>query len=352
MLDSLNVQAFDMFCSIGGLTYGLQIAGIQVNAGLDLDSSCRYAYEKNCNADFLDSDIKDITYSDISRYVENADYRILVGCAPCQPFSGHTAKMKSTQSDPRWNLIDEFLRIILEGKPEIVSMENVPRLLRMPIYKSFKSKLADAGYKVSDGIVSCSEFGVPQYRRRLVMLASLLDRIPLPTRTSTTTESVRQTIGNLDCIAHGQSNDSDPLHVCSRLEPINLERIQASKPGESWRDWPQRLLPHCFTKDSGQSYTNVYGRMRWDYPAPTLTTQFYRYGTGRFGHPEQDRALSLREGALLQTFPQEYQFIKPDGCVTFTAVGRHIGNAVPPALASAIGKAIVGHIDNRVKICV
>ena len=343
----LNAQAFDMFCSIGGLTYGLQKAGIMVNAGLDIDGSCRYAYEKNCKTTFIEADIREISFSDVSRYFENAKYRVLVGCAPCQPFSLHTVKFKHSQRDPRWYLIDEFLRIILEGKPEIVSMENVPRLMDQPIYNKFKLVLANAGYKISDGVVSCSDFGVPQTRRRLILLASLLGKVDMPKPESLKPKTVRQAIGKLESLEHGQSSEVDPLHTCSRLKPINLKRIQTSKPGGSWRDWPSSLLPDCYKKKSGSSYVSVYGRMRWDMPAPTLTTQFYRYGTGRFGHPEQDRALSLREGALLQTFPEHYQFFPPEGKGSFTEIGRHIGNAVPPFLASAIGKAIARHLDEK-----
>ena len=343
----LNAQVFDMFCSIGGLTYGLQEAGIKVNAGLDIDGSCRYTYETNCQATFLKADIRDVSYSDISEHFHDAEYRILVGCAPCQPFSSLASKTKSYESDSRWTLINEFLRIILEGRPEIVSMENVPQLMDEPIYDEFKQALIVAGYKVSDDIVSCAQFGVPQRRRRLVMLSSLLGRIDMPKPESIKPGTVRQAIEKLAPLENGQASKTDPLHVCSRLEPINLKRIKASKPGGSWRDWPAVLLPDCYKKDSGRSYGSVYGRMQWDMLAPTLTTQFYRYGTGRFGHPEQDRALSLREGALLQTFPEHYQFLPPGGKALFTRIGRHIGNAVPPSLASAVGKAITCHLEKE-----
>lgn len=346
-LNQLNAQVFDMFCSIGGLTYGLQKAGITVNAGLDIDGSCRYAYEKNCEATFIEADIKELSFSDISTYFNDAEYRILVGCAPCQPFSSHTAKIKSRQPDSKWNLIDEFLRIILEGQPEIISMENVPQLMDKSIYHKFKHELVDAGYKIADGVISCSDFGVPQKRCRLVMLASLLGKIDMPKPEAEEPKTVRQAIGHLCSLENGQSSETDPLHICSRLEPINLKRIQASKPGGSWRDWPTELLPDCYKKDSGLSYGSVYGRMQWDKPAPTLTTQFYRYGTGRYGHPEQDRALSLREGAILQTFPEQYQFIASGERAAFTKIGRQIGNAVPPSLASAIGKAITDHLEKR-----
>ncbi len=344
-----QVRVFDVFCSIGGLTYGLKQAGITVDAGLDIDGSCRYAYENNCKATFVEADIREISFADVSKYFGDTAYRVLVGCAPCQPFSSHTAKMKSYQSDSRWNLIDEFLRIILEGRPEVVSMENVPQLMDKPIYNRFKRELAYAGYRVSDGVISCAHFGVPQSRSRLVMLASLLGEINMPRPDPQKTKTVRQAIGQLPPLEHGQSSETDPLHVCSRLEPVNLKRIRASKPGGSWRDWPAELLPDCYKKDSGLSYGSVYGRMKWDALAPTLTTQFYRYGTGRYGHPEQDRALSLREGAIIQTFPEQYQFVAPGEKASFSIVGRQIGNAVPPSLGYAIGKTIVGHIRKRAK---
>ena len=201
-LNQLNAQVFDMFCSIGGLTYGLQEAGITVKAGLDIDSSCRYAYEKNCGATFVEADIRALSFSDISTYFNDAEYRILVGCAPCQPFSSHTAKRK--QSDARWNLIDEFLRIILEGRPEIVSMENVPQLMDKSIYHKFKRELTEAGYKIADGIISCTDYGVPQKRRRLVMLGSLLGAIDMPKPAAKaplfhepSLKTVKQAIGHL-----------------------------------------------------------------------------------------------------------------------------------------------------------
>ena len=365
-----NARVFDMFCSIGGLTYGLQQAGLAVSAGLDSDGSCQYAYGENCQAAFLEADIREISYADVAPYLDDAEYRVLVGCAPCQPFSSHTVKMKAYQSDERWNLIGEFLRIILEGRPEIVSMENVPQLMKKPIYQSFKHRLVEAGYQVSDGVLSCDLFGVPQSRSRLVMLASLLGQIGMPKPESQRTSAkctgvkrkgvkcrgvkfyaptVRRAIGHLEHLESGRASEGDPLHVCSRLAPINLQRIRASKPGGSWRDWPGELLPDCYKKASGSTYGSVYGRMQWDKPAPTLTTQFYRYGTGRYGHPEQDRALSLREGAILQTFPEEYRFIAPGEQASFSKIGRQIGNAVPPSLGVAIGKAMIDHLNKRSK---
>jgi len=155
---------------------------------------------------------------------------------------------------------------------------------------------------------------------------------------------VRDRIGELDVIAVGEVSTADPLHRTSRLEDINLKRIKQSKPGGTWRDWDEDIRSPCHKKDSGKSYSGVYARMSWDTLAPTVTTQFYNYGTGRFGHPEQDRALSLREGALLQTFPPGYEFIDPELPFSIKRLGTHIGNAVPVRLGYIIGKSIMEHI--------
>ncbi len=341
----LSIKAFDVFCSVGGLTYGLNKAGIRVEAGLDIDSSCQYAYEQNNKAKFVNSDITSIDYSDISSFLENADYKIIVGCAPCQPFSSHTFKSKSKRRDLRWNLINEFLRIVRDGKPDVISMENVPQLTKQKIYKEFKASLQNEGYFLSEKIVHCQDYGVPQSRRRLVLLASLHGKITLSQRKVAKMITAKEAIGHLPKLSHGEVSLSDPLHCCWRLSELNQKRINASIPGGSWRDWPKVLLPECYKKESGKTYSAVYGRMSWNKPAPTLTTQFYSYGTGRFGHPEQDRALSLREGALLQTFPESYLFSEPNEEVIFTRIGRHIGNAVPPLLAEAIGKSIRSHLE-------
>ncbi len=343
-ISSRQVKAFDLFCSVGGLTYGLQRAGVNVTGGLDVDESCKFAYEKNCKAEFIASDIKNIQFSDISVFLEDSRTRILVGCAPCQPFSTHATKIKKAEQDSRWGLISEFLRLIREGKPEIVSMENVPALKNQTVYLDFKRELEKLGYKVSADIVSCQNFGIPQRRRRLVLMASLLGEINLPQPLDSSVVTVKSAIGHLEKLSHGKSSKSDLLHTCSALSSINLQRIRASIPGGTWSDWPKKLLPNCYKRSSGSSYGSVYGRMDWNKPAPTLTTQFIRYGTGRFGHPEQNRALSLREGAILQTFPEDYEFFQAGKKPALTSIARQIGNAVPPLLGKAIGIAIVNHL--------
>ena len=343
----IRIHAFDLFCSVGGLTYGLQKSGIQVPAGVDIDPSCRYAYEHNCKATFLTEDIRNLCYRDISPFLANADCRVIAGCAPCQPFSTHVPNIKKRRDDTRWNLIKEMARIVREGIPEIVSMENVPNLEREDVFNEFVTTLRELGYFVEYRVVNCSLFGIPQNRKRLILLGSRFGPIELPKYSDKTTKSVRDTIGHLPKIKHGDTCPSDQLHTASSLIPVNIKRIKASVPGGSWKGWPKSLLPNCYKRESGQTYGSVYGRMEWDKPAPVLTTQFYRYGTGRYGHPEQDRALSLREGALLQTFPEDYEFHTPYEAITIVKTGRHIGNAVPPVLAQAIGNTIRKHVEEH-----
>ena len=148
----------------------------------------------------------------------------------------------------------------------------------------------------------------------------------------------------LDALEAGGKYTNDPLHRACRLSSLNLKRIRASKAGGTWRDWPMRLRAKCHREESGQTYPSVYGRMEWDRPAPTITTQFFGFGNGRFGHPDQDRAITLREGAILQSFPEGYEFSPKGEPVQFSTLGRLIGNAVPVRLGEAIGNSIHRHL--------
>lgn len=343
-----NISAIDLFCGIGGLSYGLKKAGIKVLAGIDQDSSCKYAFEKNNKAEFIDSDVSEIKGSFlIEKFWNNENsIRVLVGCAPCQPFSSHSNKIKDKECDNKWFLLNQFKRLISETHPEIVSMENVPNLANKEIFEDFVSYLKSNNYFVSYKNVYCPDYGIPQKRRRLVLLASKLGEINLieKTHSSEKYKTTREVIGDLPCVIAGQKYEDDPIHFTSALTPINLNRIRASKPNGTWLDWDESLRLRCHNKDSGNTYKSVYGRMNWDEPSPTITTQFYNYGTGRFGHPEQDRALTLREAAILQTFPRNYRFYKNPQEISMTKLGVHIGNAVPVDLGFVIGKSIKTHI--------
>ncbi|MCH7663440.1 MAG: DNA cytosine methyltransferase [Chloroflexi bacterium] len=259
-----------------------------------------------------------------------------------------------------------FLGIIfpggrISGVPEIftgiicvfisAAINPVPSLSGKNVFLEFVESLKTNDYFVSWSNVYCPGYGVPQNRRRLVLFASKFGKINMvePTIVPTDYITIKDAIGHLQPLEAGETNNDDPLHRSSNLSDLNLKRIQASVPGGTWSDWEQDLVAECHLKDGGKSYFNVYGRMEWDKPSPTITTQFYLFGTGRFGHPEQDRALSLREGAILQSFPENYDFLEPDSEYYISRIARHIGNAVPVGLARAIAQSIKEHLISHGK---
>ena len=333
-----RIHAVDLFCGIGGLTHGLGLSGIDVKAGFDSDTSCQYAYESNnSGSKFVAADIRNINFQDIEPYYQDADVTVMVGCAPCQPFSAHTRRVQNSQPD-NYSLVGEFARLIEEGTPDLISMENVSGLAKHKAFDELLVALNCLGYKWCDyDILSCANYGVPQNRKRLVLLASRLGEISLPRPTEEKT-TVADFIRDLPAIEDGQTSPDDPAHATLPLSSKNLQRILQSKPGGSWKDWDESIINKCHQK---AYYPASYGRMRWDTLAPTITTQFCYYSTGRFGHPKQNRTISVREAALLQTFPSKYKFTENSKPLAIREMARHIGNAVPVKLAEAIGKSIV-----------
>ncbi|WP_305151853.1 DNA cytosine methyltransferase [uncultured Dubosiella sp.] len=344
----MKIYAVDLFCGVGGLTLGLQQAGINVIAGVDLENACEFPYVENTRARFLNRDIKMLSGKEVdSLYPEDTEVKILVGCAPCQPFSSYSNRYKNTPNKERsMNLLLEFGRIIEEVQPDIVSMENVPQLRKTDVFSKFIDILKKNSYFYSYSNVFVPDYGVPQNRKRLVLLASKYSKISIIKEKYNQSNylTVRDFIGDLKPLKAGEVDKTDSLHWSAKLSEKNLKRIKQSRPGGSWQDWDDSLKLECHKKKTGYSYTAVYGRMEWDKVAPTITTKFYGYGNGRFGHPEQNRALSLREGALLQTFPRNYKFFDKQHPLSFFKLGVLIGNAVPVKLGKAIGESIFKHI--------
>jgi DNA (cytosine-5)-methyltransferase 1 len=225
-------------------------------------------------------------------------------------------------------------------------MENVPELARHSVFLDFVRMLKSLKYEVSYTNVYCPAYGIPQQRTRLVLFASLNGTLSLPPSTHRPNKyrTVKQAIFKLPPLSCGDIDPKDPLHRASQLSSLNLRRMRASRPGGYWRDWPKDLIAECHQAETGKTYPSVYGRMEWDRPAPTITTQFFGFGNGRFGHPDQDRAISLREGSILQSFPRSYRFCARAEDVSFSVLGRLIGNAVPVRLGEIIGKTILKHI--------
>ena len=343
----LAIKAVDLFCGAGGLTRGLEAAGIEVAFGVDIDPACEYPYTANNDAQFVLNSVADISACDLKREFKGAAFTLIAGCAPCQPFSTYS-RGKSNPSDKRWNLLNHFARLVKETKPDLVTMENVPQLAEQAVFSRFVSGLKRDGFFVSHRIVNCADYGVPQQRSRLVLLASKLGPIDMlpPTIKHGQHKTVRDVIEGLIPLKAGQGCQDDPLHQASSLSQLNLKRIRASKAGGTWRDWERGLVADCHKKTTGKSFPSVYGRMQWDAPSPSLTTQFFGFGNGRFGHPKQNRGISLREGAILQSFPRSYSFVRKGEPIYKKVIGRLIGNAVPVKLGQAIGRSIVQHIRN------
>lgn len=341
------IEAVDLFCGAGGLTAGLRRKGICVRAGYDIDVACAYPYKKNNRAEFVLKDVADVTPDEIIKWFTPGTVRLLAGCAPCQPFSTYN-QGRDTKNDRKWPLLDQFARLIKDCSPELVTMENVPDVTKHDVYHRFVKSLKAKGYHIWADTVACADYGLPQRRRRHVLLGSKLGPIEIiPASHSKKHTTVKDAIDGLLVIGSGEQDPIDPLHVASNLSSINLRRIRASKPGGTWRDWPKNLRAACHQRESGKTYPGVYGRMSWDEPAPTMTTLCYGFGNGRFGHPSQDRAISLREAALLQSFPRNYAFTRPGQPIHFRTLGRMIGNAVPVRLGEVIAESLLKHIKCR-----
>lgn len=347
---SATINAIDLFCGTGGLSLGLQDAGVNVKAGVDCEIKCQHPYSHNIGATFLHRSVTEVSGVELEEYWPDGGVRLLAGCAPCQPFSSQR-RGHAPEKDKNWPLLRSFGRLVEETLPELVTMENVPRLLNNSMFTEFVETLERTGYHVVYGVLYGPDFGLAQTRKRLILLASRLGPISMPTPTHSKEEYVgaMEVIGKLPPLRDGEHDPHDDLHFCRKLSEINLQRARHSLPGGTWRDWPEKLLAECQKRDTTTSFGSFYGRMRADEPAPTITTQCYNTGAGRFTHPTQDRGLSLREAALLQGFPPSFVFTSPDEPITLTHVGRLIGNAVPPAFGKAVGQAFIHHLEDMAR---
>lgn len=340
------MKAIDLFCGAGGLTRGLSDAGWEVTAGIDADTHVAETYRRNNpSTEFIAADVASIRAQDALPLLGRTrpEDLLLAGCAPCQPFSKQN-RHRGLKRDRDATLLREFARLVRELKPGLVLMENVPGAAAVPgfsSYRRFLRTLEDCGYGYSHGVLNASEFGVPQHRRRLVVLASKHGDVELPKPTAVAQDAtVRRTIEGYPAICAGERHASLPNHEASPLSARNLERIRATPAdGGGRRDWPDHLILECHER-TGRGFNDVYGRMWWDRTAPTLTGKCNSLSNGRFGHPEQDRAISLREAAALQTFADDYEF---DGFRSHIA--KWIGNAVPVAFAKALGIAALNCIS-------
>ena len=341
-------KAIDFFCGGGGMTHGLRQAGIEVIAGIDFDIDAKETYEfNNPGSVFINTDIKHLR----SNYFEKKfniskedDSLIFVGCSPCQYYSViNTTKDKSIKSK---NLLMNFARFIEYYKPGFVLVENVPGIMtnKDSILPDFLKQLTKLGYGNMDyKIVDLCKYGVPQSRRRFSLIATRIEgiNISLP-KADDNIAVLKDYIGvshGFQMIEAGHKDITDFNHTTAGLSDICLRRIKKTKKDGGCRlDWandPELQLPCFVGKDS--SFKDTFGRMWWNKPAPTITTKFFSLSNGRFGHPTEDRAISIREGATLQTFPSTYVFKTK----SIAATAKLIGNAVPCEYARRIGDLII-----------
>lgn len=337
------MKAFDFFCGAGGLTRGLLDAGIEVLAGFDCDEGCRSTYEfNNLGAHFFQSDIRNMALEDliVRGGGRNFDDMLFAGCAPCQPFS---SQRKGNGRPHEATLLGEFGRLVESAMPGYVLIENVPGIAKVrgnSTFRRFLSMLDLNGYRYSYNILDAKRYGVPQNRRRLVLLAAKRKMVSLPEPNygngSRPFKTVRQAISHFPKIAAGECHSDVPNHVAASITELNLERLRHTPHnGGDRRSWPPHLRLECH-KGNYEGHTDVYGRMVWDSPSPALTGRCHSISNGRYGHPEQDRAISLREAAAIQSFPDGYVFFGSN-----KHIAMQIGNAVPVRLAEYIGKQIL-----------
>lgn len=335
------IRVFDFFSGCGGTSQGLSNAGLDVVFGLDQDKDSINTFKANFpNATTINADIKSIEPEHLRDTINAVERPFLFcGCAPCQPFSKQNSNKKSC--DSRRELLNEFERFVVFWKPEFVIVENVPGLQNVKdsvVLKNFKKTLDSLGYNYTHNVLSCSDYGVPQKRERFILIASNICNPKLPEATHGPNKipysCVKDWISNLPPIKHGEKCKIDPDHQAAKLTPLNLKRIISTPEGGDRSSWPDELILECHKSHKG--HKDVYGRLSWNKIASGLTTRCTSYSNGRFGHPEQDRALSLREAALLQTFPRTFKFTG-----AFTSKARQVGNAVPPKMAEALGKSVL-----------
>jgi DNA (cytosine-5)-methyltransferase 1 len=343
-----RLRVVDFFCGAGGMSYGLMKAGLTVLGGIDVDKTCEKTYSRNIRGGkYLRKDISTLSPATLAEFfgVEKADDRLVfAGCSPCQFWSKiNTDRTKGLQTA---FLLKNFERFIAAFLPGFVLVENVPGLLtrkRHSILPGFLSFLRENGYTWAEGIVNASSFGVPQHRRRYLLLATRVPGIvpSLPRERPSPVRTVRSCLATrpgLTALSAGQEDATDRLHRAARLSPTNILRLKGTpKDGgdrKSWSDTPLQLDAY---EGKDEIFSDVYGRMFWDRPAPTITTRFNSLSNGRFGHPEQDRAITLREGAILQSFPKGFVF----PALNQANIARQIGNAVPPRLAKTLGRHLI-----------
>ncbi len=346
-----TVRVYDFFSGCGGASAGFQAAGMNIAYALDHDANARASFKINFPGAYFEfADIREVSSEGIRERVtaERPNPVLFSGCAPCQPFTKHNTTKPTPTLDDRVSLLANFANLVEKCLPDLLFVENVPGLQKLraksQTFENFLKRLRKAGYRFDHRPIILAHYGIPQRRCRLILVGSRHGPIFLPEEThgpgraNPSFSTVREWISDLPEIRAGESHQEVLNHRAANLSPLNLKRIIKTPEGGGNREWPNHLKLKCHKGLSG--YTDVYGRMAWDAPASALTTRCISYSNGRFGHPNQNRAISIREAACLQTFPRNFVFKGNMG-----SMAQQIGNAVPVRLTEILGKHFIAHLN-------
>jgi DNA (cytosine-5)-methyltransferase 1 len=343
-------------------------AGFKIFAAVDIDHSSCETYAANVGVRPIEGDIRNITGEQILRNLglNRGQVDVVVGCPPCQGFSSLRRTRKRDSPDYRDDLLMVFAKRIVEIFPKIVVFENVPGIMRgrgKAFIRRFVKKLERHGYFPIGKLLNAADFGVPQHRKRLILIFAREEAITeelgpiLPSETHAPTNlakekgllpwvTVYDRIADLPPLESGEENSKFPLHKAPSHEESTLEIIKnVPRNGGSRTSLPARLWLPCHKNMRGKGAESVYGRMDWHKPSPTITSRCIIPACGRFTHPDQNRAITPREAARLQSFDDESNFIG-----TLDSVTCQIGNAMPPLLATAIGRAIYSPKEDKTDV--
>lgn len=345
----------DLFSGCGGSAAGFQKAGFPIKVAVDIDKNASESFKINFpGAKVFTDDISCLSGKELLKAgnFKNGKDVILIACPPCQGFS-NARRSSERLNDPRNRLVYEFLRVVEEIKPYAFVLENVPGLAQSigePIFTQIIQKLNNLGYNTVHDVVNTADYGIPEKRKRLVVIGTRDPKLRLTFPPKTNADpmiiselpawnTVRKAISDLPSINAGQKSEKDKMHVAASLSETNLKRMeQTPHDGGNRLSWSQDLILKCHKNFNG--HTDVYGRMKWDSPSPTITGGCAMLSKGRFGHPEQNRAISLREAARIQTFSDDFKFVG-----NFGQIAKQLGNAVPPLLGEIIAKTLIKSID-------
>lgn len=369
MMYKLPIKVFDFFSGCGGASRGFKEAGLETVFAIDNDPYAAKTFEKNFPGTkifespefdepppktiFLLKKIESVPLDAIQPIIDSCSGHpiLFAGCAPCQPFSKQ--KTQLPDQDPRKTLLEYFRCFVERYQPEFVFVENVPGMQKVQgkdgPFDDLLKTLDKLKYSFKPKIITAQNYGVPQKRRRLILIAGRLGEIDFPLETHGTGtanpkySTPRQWMDGYPPIKAGETHPIEPNHQATELSKLNLKRIKATPEGGDRRDWPEELWLTCHS-NGHTGHTDVYGRIKWDELSSCLTTKCISLSNGRFGHPEQHRAISAREAACLQTFPRDFIF---EGGIS--SIGRQIGNAVPILLAQQFGENFNHYLQSHLE---